>query len=98
MKLRGIFSPADRIIKFYLQTSSLSEIYPEYLLALCLCRQVIFNGFKLKEGIRTRHEEQIFYSKGGETLELVTQRGYRCPIPGKFYSKSSNTIKVMVFT
>jgi len=26
--------------------------------------------------------EEIFYDKGGETLDQVAQRGGRCPMPG----------------
>jgi len=29
----------------------------------------------------TRYKEEIFYSEGGETLELVAQEGGRCPVP-----------------
>ena len=39
------------------------------------------NDFKLKEG-RNRLKEKVFYSKRGEALAQVAQRGGRCPIPG----------------
>jgi len=37
------------------------------------------NGFKLREG---RYKEDIFYHKGGETVEQVAQRGSGGPISG----------------
>ncbi|KAK4828390.1 hypothetical protein QYF61_026128 [Mycteria americana] len=33
-------------------------------------------------GQGTRYNEEIFYDEGGETLEQVSQRGGKCPIPG----------------
>ena len=32
--------------------------------------------------IQVRHQEEIFYSEGGEVLAQAAQRGCRCPIPG----------------
>ena len=35
-----------------------------------------------REKIQTGYKEEVFYSKGGEALAQVAQRGARCPIPG----------------
>ena len=40
------------------------------------------NGFKLKEGrFRLNIRKKVFYSKDGEVLAQVAQRGGGCPIP-----------------
>jgi len=43
------------------------------------------NVFKLKKGrFRLDTRKIFFYNEAGETLEDVSQRGGRCPIPGTF--------------
>ena len=41
------------------------------------------NGFKLKEGrFRLNIRKKVFYSKDGEALAQVAQRGGGCLVPG----------------
>ena len=40
-------------------------------------------GTTFSQGLlQTGYKEEIFYSEGAETLQQVSQRGGRCPIPG----------------
>jgi len=69
---------------------SKGELSPHYLKGYCkkerdsIFSRVKENGFKVKEE-RFRlniRKSFFFYSKSGETLEQVTQKGGGCPIPG----------------
>jgi len=46
------------------------------------CDRTGGNDLKLKGEIYTEYKEEFFYSKSGEALAQVAQRGGRCPIPG----------------
>ena len=46
------------------------------------------NGFKLRQEIQVRYQEEVFHTEGGDTLELVAQGGCGCPIPGGIEGQS----------
>jgi len=42
--------------------------------------------------VQTEYKEEVFYSKGGEALDQVSQGGGGCPIPGDVQSQAGGTL------
>jgi len=55
------------------------------------------NGFKIEEGrFRLEVRKKVFCSVGGETLEQVTQRCSRCPVPGDLQGRRDQALGSLI--